>query len=458
MFTKSGIMVGLGEERNEVLQVMDDLRSADVDFLTIGQYLQPTRKHHAVERFVTPDEFKSYETIAYAKGFLMVVGVAADALLASCRRGFRAPQGRARGEPISPAMPQFSDQAPRAAHRGRHVRSGRRRRALSAIRAALQRLKVRSRTREAEGVEVVIVADMTVAYKLDPRNLHQPRHARSAPICGSWSNISTVRSAAWRTAGRFSRWREGRMRRRILHRLRIQEPHARHADGRDVRHRVPPLRRGVREARRRRSTASSGSRVTPPVSSGRLRLRPRRRGRAACASACSTECWRTLPRPISPKRFSRIDQSGRRARRRQNAPGRPAFRPLPPPGPAMPVIETARSTRRMRERAARHRLGGLAADRAMPLQSRRAGTPSISCLACVRIGDEAAIEHVGRAGNFGQRAGHQAAGAGFRRRDRQPRCAWQSVRARPLRRPSHNVVVAAWLALARHGSRIVAVA
>src|SRR6266481_5708602 len=72
MFTKSGIMVGLGEERNEVLQVMDDLRSAGVDFLTIGQYLQPTRKHHPVVRFVPPDEFKAYETIAYAKGFLMV--------------------------------------------------------------------------------------------------------------------------------------------------------------------------------------------------------------------------------------------------------------------------------------------------------------------------------------------------------------------------------------------------
>ena len=72
MFTKSGIMVGLGEERNEVLQVMDDLRSAGVDFLTIGQYLQPTRKHHEVKRFVPPDEFKSLETVAYAKGFLMV--------------------------------------------------------------------------------------------------------------------------------------------------------------------------------------------------------------------------------------------------------------------------------------------------------------------------------------------------------------------------------------------------
>jgi lipoyl synthase len=72
MFTKSGLMVGLGEERNEILQVMDDLRAADVDFLTVGQYLQPTRKHHPVMCFVPPAEFKAYETIAYAKGFSMV--------------------------------------------------------------------------------------------------------------------------------------------------------------------------------------------------------------------------------------------------------------------------------------------------------------------------------------------------------------------------------------------------
>jgi len=72
MFTKSGVMVGLGEERNEVLQLMDDLRSAGVDFLTMGQYLQPTRKHHPVREFITPEAFKAYETIAYAKGFLLV--------------------------------------------------------------------------------------------------------------------------------------------------------------------------------------------------------------------------------------------------------------------------------------------------------------------------------------------------------------------------------------------------
>ncbi len=72
MFTKSGIMVGLGEDRQGVAQVMDDMRAADVDFLTIGQYLQPTPKHHRVDRFVTPDEFKAYESAAFGKGFLMV--------------------------------------------------------------------------------------------------------------------------------------------------------------------------------------------------------------------------------------------------------------------------------------------------------------------------------------------------------------------------------------------------
>jgi lipoic acid synthetase len=72
LFTKSGLMVGLGEERTEIMQVMDDLRIADVDFLTIGQYLQPTVKHAAVAGFVTPEEFGQYAAIARGKGFLMV--------------------------------------------------------------------------------------------------------------------------------------------------------------------------------------------------------------------------------------------------------------------------------------------------------------------------------------------------------------------------------------------------
>ncbi|NWG45237.1 MAG: lipoyl synthase [Alphaproteobacteria bacterium] len=70
--TKSGLMVGLGEDRTEIMQVMDDMRTAGVDFLTIGQYLQPTRRHHPVARYVTPDEFRAYESLARAKGFLMV--------------------------------------------------------------------------------------------------------------------------------------------------------------------------------------------------------------------------------------------------------------------------------------------------------------------------------------------------------------------------------------------------
>lgn len=72
VFTKSGIMLGLGEDRASVVQVMDDLRAADVDFLTIGQYLQPTPKHHPIDRFVPPDEFEKLEKLAYGKGFLMV--------------------------------------------------------------------------------------------------------------------------------------------------------------------------------------------------------------------------------------------------------------------------------------------------------------------------------------------------------------------------------------------------
>ena len=100
MFTKSGIMVGLGETREDVLQVMDDMRSADIDFLTIGQYLQPTRKHAEVKSFVTPDEFKAFERTALSKGFLIVAASPltrssyhADADFARMKAARRAAQG-----------------------------------------------------------------------------------------------------------------------------------------------------------------------------------------------------------------------------------------------------------------------------------------------------------------------------------------------------------------------------
>ena len=97
MFTKSGIMVGLGEERDEVLQLMDDLRSADVDFLTIGQYLQPTRKHAAVERFVPPEEFESLRADRHGQGLSAGVVEPADALVAPRRRGLFPAEGSATG-------------------------------------------------------------------------------------------------------------------------------------------------------------------------------------------------------------------------------------------------------------------------------------------------------------------------------------------------------------------------
>ncbi len=104
LFTKSGLMVGLGESREEVHQVMDDLRAADVDFLTIGQYLQPTPKHAAIDRFVTPDEFDAYAAAARGKGFLMVAATPltrssyhADADYARLRDARAAQQARSNG-------------------------------------------------------------------------------------------------------------------------------------------------------------------------------------------------------------------------------------------------------------------------------------------------------------------------------------------------------------------------
>jgi len=101
MFTKSGIMVGLGEAREEVLQLMDDLRSADVDFLTIGQYLQPTRKHAEVARFVPPEEFEALRRVALTKGFLLVAASPLTRSSYHADRDFaqlRAARAAARGE------------------------------------------------------------------------------------------------------------------------------------------------------------------------------------------------------------------------------------------------------------------------------------------------------------------------------------------------------------------------
>ena len=251
MFTKSGIMVGLGEERNEVLQVMDDLRSADVDFLTIGQYLQPTRKHHEVDALRAAGRIQGAGDDRLRQGIPDGVGLAADALVASRRRGFRAAARRRararsslnvhaailrRSAASATPPPTCSIWWPTS----RNIRNSCR---------CAARMRCAAAREKGDGV-TVLVADMTVAYKLihqtftsrvtlDRPNLKilveyldgpfrhmQNRwtfHAggRATPATSSSSSTTNSRAARW------------------------------HADGRDVRHRVPPLGGGVREARRR---------------------------------------------------------------------------------------------------------------------------------------------------------------------------------------------------------------
>ncbi len=116
IFTKSGIMVGLGEERNEILQVMDDLRSAEVDFLTVGQYLQPTKKHHAVVRYIEPAEFEALKTIAFSKGFLMVSSSPLTRSSHHAGEDFEKLRA-ARAEAARPILERFS-RCPHSARRG----------------------------------------------------------------------------------------------------------------------------------------------------------------------------------------------------------------------------------------------------------------------------------------------------------------------------------------------------
>ena len=178
IFTKSGLMVGLGESRIEIMQVMDDLRSAEVDFLTIGQYLQPTIKHAAVDRFVTPEEFAEYAALARGKGFLLVSATPltrssyhADADFACAARG---PRGsRLRGDDdTTDAHPRRAPD--RSVPARPALRSGGRRRQVSAVPALVRRRAGAQPHRARTG--------RRPHHRLRPvsRNLHQPRHPRSA--------------------------------------------------------------------------------------------------------------------------------------------------------------------------------------------------------------------------------------------------------------------------------------
>ena len=139
IFTKSGMMVGLGEQRIEVLQVMDDLRCAEVDFLTIGQYLQPTVKHAAVDRFVTPEEFEDYARMARGKGFLLVSATPLTRSSYHADRDFASLRAaRARSSPPPPDADPCRAEDP-ALHAGAALRHGRRCPALPGVPALVRR-------------------------------------------------------------------------------------------------------------------------------------------------------------------------------------------------------------------------------------------------------------------------------------------------------------------------------
>ena len=255
MFTKSGIMVGLGEERNEVLQLMDDLRSADVDFMTIGQYLQPSKKHHPVKKFVTPDEFKSYETIGKSKGFLLVAS--SPLTRSSHHAGEDFAKLRAAREALlkeirlsaSGFMPKFeTTRTGRTILRRRCSRWSRMSKNIRSSCRSAKRCRC-ARARSATGARCC-VADMTVGYKAIRETF------TSQVLLKPDENVIDVKYLDGPFRYLTNIWRfepagSGDSNVHLLHRLRIQEPHSRRRDGRDVRPRVPHVLRGFREARRR---------------------------------------------------------------------------------------------------------------------------------------------------------------------------------------------------------------
>ena len=207
LFTKSGLMVGLGEERVEIHQVMDDLRAADVDFLTIGQYLQPTPKHHAIARFVEPAEFRQFRHNGAGQGLPHGLGLAADAILLSCRcrfrRAARKPR-RALGKRVGRVDADTCRSQDAALPAGPAVRSGRRYRQLPRVPALVRRLP----DHQARGQRHLGRSDGGLQGL--PRDLHlqgdpgAPRPDPTSPISTDRSAISTTTgsSSPARTAAR----------------------------------------------------------------------------------------------------------------------------------------------------------------------------------------------------------------------------------------------------------------
>ncbi len=187
IFTKSGIMVGLGEERNEILQLMDDLRSANVDFMTIGQYLQPSKKHHPVEALRDAGGVQVLRDDRQTKGFLLVASSPLTrsshhagedfARLRAAREAHAREIGVAAGY-----MPKHSKQpAPRRTPAGEDVRAGRGCREVSRIPAALRGADACVSRKERDGW-AILVADMTVGYKAIRETFTSQVHLKPAEL------------------------------------------------------------------------------------------------------------------------------------------------------------------------------------------------------------------------------------------------------------------------------------
>ena len=364
IFTKSGVMVGLGEQRLEVHQVMDDMRSAGVDFLTMGQYLQPTPRHAKVEEFVTPQAFDAYAAIARAKGFLLVA--ASPLTRSSYHAGddFKKMQAARAGAAgaLERLMPRHSET--------KHLPYTPEQ--LFDLVADVARYDeflpwvVAVRVRSSSETETV--ADLVVGFNAFKERFTS-RVVKERPA-GSASIMSKGRSNISTTNGRFDRAADGGTERPFLGRFRVQVAAVRNPRRRDVRPRAA--------AHDRRPSSSAPRRFT--ASAGRARKAPPEAARPSAVFS-SKNFWSATILAGS---------ASRSARAKTTVPT--GFDGVPPPGPAMPVIATATSA--SDAASAPRAIAQAVATLTAPNVSTTSSLTLSSCdLGGVRIGHVAGFEH-----------------------------------------------------------------
>ncbi len=324
MFTKSGIMVGLGEERNEVLQVMDDLRAANVDFLTIGQYLQPTRQAPSGRPLRHAGGVQGLRDDRLRQGLPDGLGEPADALVASRRRGFRAAARRARRQVRARlgGDAALRHRTPGRPFRRRDVRAGRRRRALSRVRAALPgagRARPR-RGRRPRGPR----RRHDGRLQDGPRDLHDARRSRPPGARHRRRNISTARSSISTAAGRSRR--------------KARAPASSASPSTTSFARACSPRSWARRSTRRSASSPRPSRRAPTRSMGSgdpdlTALFPAPRPAPSSSPALRAPFRAARPPGRCRRIGARRGPSRRRAAPRRSGRARPAFPPCRRPGP-----------------------------------------------------------------------------------------------------------------------------